>query len=165
MVEASSAWGVYRSFRNGAVYHAAPSKRKSRVLLSIAAKLRRGRELQFRLRVNSLLARLLRHEIASFANRYYFRRWNGPAVLLPGQRLKRSRYDAACVFADDRRGAISYFFAADVSARRCSVATRSIRGTVRSTTTEYSLSAAAGVTLPSMRSRSSASKLRSFGSR
>src|SRR5580704_8991413 len=88
MVEASSAWGVDRCFRNRAVYHATRSKRKLRVLGSIAAKLGRRRELQFMLRVDSLLAHPFRHEIAPLANRNDFRRWNGLAVLLPRQRLK-----------------------------------------------------------------------------
>jgi hypothetical protein len=65
------------------MYHAAPSKRKLRVLLSIAAKPGRGRELQFRGRAHSLLAHLLQHEIARFANGTDFRRWNGPVVFLP----------------------------------------------------------------------------------
>jgi hypothetical protein len=65
------------------MYHAAPSKRKLRVLLSIAAKPGRGRELQFRVRAHSLLAYLLRHEIDRFASRNDFRRWNGPVVFLP----------------------------------------------------------------------------------
>src|ERR1700683_5463673 len=79
---------VYRCLRNSAVYHAAPSKRKLRVPLSIAAKLGRGRELQFKVRVGGLLAHLLRREIAPFANGNGFRRWNSPAVLLPRHRLK-----------------------------------------------------------------------------